>query len=104
MADDPAESRFAIRLSSVDDLFEPYDARPVDERPLNYDARTELLDAWERSRDTEPEYLTVEVPEGERETTDEQAVRAAIGTTLDAASGPLRVRSTRSRARTGSRG
>ncbi|MET0926332.1 MAG: hypothetical protein ABWY90_03045 [Solirubrobacterales bacterium] len=90
MADDPAESRFALRLSSVDDLFEPYDARPVDERPLNYDARTELLDAWERSRDSEPEYLTLEVPEDERETTDEQAVRTAIGTTLDAASGPLR--------------
>ena len=64
MADDPAESRFAIRLSSVDDLFEPYDARPVAERPLNYDARTELLDAWERSRDSEPEYADPRGPRG----------------------------------------
>ena len=40
-------SEFAIRLCSVDDLFEPFDARPIANRPLNYDARMSLLDQWE---------------------------------------------------------
>ena len=90
MTDGAVKPRFAIRLSSVDDLFYPYDARPVAERPLNYDARTELLDAWERSRDGSPRSLTLDVPESERSSTDEQAVRRAIAATLELASGPLR--------------
>ena len=89
MTDRRAPSEFAIRLASIDDLFEPYDARPVAERPLNYDARTELLDAWERSRDSGPRFLTLEVPESERAVTDEQAVRESIASTLELASGPL---------------
>ena len=47
-------SEFAIRLGSVDDLFESFDARPIANRPLNYEARMSLLDQWELSRDAEP--------------------------------------------------
>ena len=43
-------SEFAIRLTAVDDLFEPFDARPIAQRPLNYEARMALLDQWELSR------------------------------------------------------
>lgn len=87
-----AEARghpFAIRITSLDDLFEPFDARPVADRPLNYDVRVKLLDEWERTRATEPAFLTIHAPEEERERTDERAVAAAIGNDLDAASGSL---------------
>jgi hypothetical protein len=90
MADPAPAAEFAIRVSSVDDLFDPYDARPVAQRPLNYEARTAMLDSWERARHSEPAQLTIEAPAAEREITDEEQVQSAISATLDAASGPLR--------------
>ena len=78
---------FAIRITSLDDLFEPLDARPVADRPLNYDVRVKLLDEWERTRNTEPAFLTIHAPAEEREHTDERSVSTAIGNDLDAASG-----------------
>jgi hypothetical protein len=83
-------SEFAIRLSSVDDLFEPFDARPIAHRPLNYEARMSLLDQWELSREAEPSSLTLYVPEGERANTDEAAVKEAIHSDVTLASGSLR--------------
>ena len=83
-------SEFAIRLSSPDDLFEPYDARPISDRPLNYEARMALLDEWELSRDNDPKWLTLYIPESERGVTDEAGVRAAINSDLTLASGRLR--------------
>jgi hypothetical protein len=83
-------SEFAIRLSAADDLFEPFDARPVSDRPLTYEARMALLDEWELSRENEPRWLTLYMPETEREHTDEAAVRAAINSDLTLASGHLR--------------
>ena len=90
MAELSERHRFAIRVDSVDDLFETYDARPIADRPLNYDVRVKLLDEWERTRDSEPEHLTIHAPADERSHTDEQAVREAIDADLEAASGPLR--------------
>ncbi len=83
-------SEFAIRLSSAEDLFESFDARPVAQRPLNYEARMSLLDQWELARDNDPKWLTLYVPESERDSTDEAGVRAAINSDLTLASGPLR--------------
>ena len=83
-------SEFAIRLGSVDDLFESFDARPIANRPLNYEARMSLLDQWELSRDAEPSSLRLYLPESERPSTDEAAVRAAIRSDLTLASGSLR--------------
>jgi hypothetical protein len=86
----PPTSEFAIRLSSIDQLFWEFDARPVADRTLSEDARWYLLDEWERVRKGEPSYLTVYAPEADRADTDEDAVRSAIRTSLRRASGPLR--------------
>ena len=69
---------FAIRVASVDELFEAFDARPVAERPLAEDVRFHLLDAWERVRATRPSVLHCYAPASERERVDEQAVSAAV--------------------------
>lgn len=86
----PSTREFAIRLSSVDQLFWEFDARPVAERTLAADVRWSLLDEWERLRNAEPSQLTIYAPESDRASTDEDAVRNAIRTSLRKASGPLR--------------
>jgi hypothetical protein len=86
----PSIRDFAIRLSSIEQLFSEFDARPVAERTLSDDVRWSLLDEWERVRDTEPSHLTIYAPESDRASTGEDAVRTAIRTSLRKASGPLR--------------
>jgi hypothetical protein len=86
----PSTEQFAIRLDSIEDLFWRFDARPVADRTLSEDARWHLLDEWDRLRDTRPTTLTVYAPAGEREETDEAAVRTAIHHSLEKAAGPLR--------------
>jgi len=86
----PSSTEFAIRLSSIDQLFWNFDAGPVAERTLSGDARWYLLDEWDRVRRAEPRYLTIYAPESDRENTDEDAVRAAIWASLRKSSGPLR--------------
>jgi hypothetical protein len=86
----PSSPEFAIRLSSIDQLFWDFDARPVAERTLSGDARWYLLDEWERVRHAEPSHLIIYAPESDRESTDEDAVRIAIRTSLRKSSGPLR--------------
>jgi hypothetical protein len=81
---------FAIRLSSIDQLFWDFEAGPVAERTLSGDARWYLLDEWERVRHAEPSHLVIYAPESDRESTDEDAVRTAIRTSLRKSSGPLR--------------
>jgi hypothetical protein len=83
-------TEFAIRLSSIDQLFWDFEAGPVAERTLSADARWYLLDEWERVRHAEPSYLVIYAPESDRESTDQDAVRTAIRTSLRKASGPLR--------------
>jgi hypothetical protein len=84
---DPNE--FAIRLSSIDELFWPLDAAPVPRRDLSADVRWALLDDWEMVRKDPPEFLNVYAPAADRVRTDEAAVRASIHRSLRAASGPL---------------
>jgi len=86
----PQTPEFAIRLSSIAELFGEFDARPVADRTLSGDARGHLLDEWERVRKSDPSYLVVYAPEADRAGTDEDAVRSAIRTSLLRASGPLR--------------
>jgi len=69
---------FAIRVTSVDDLFAPYDARPVAERPLAEEVRFHLLDAWEHVRTAHPAVLHCYAPASEREQVDEQALTTAV--------------------------
>lgn len=81
---------FAIRVDTLDQLFWPYDARPVAERDLSDDVRWALLDEWERVRDESPSTLRIYAPEDERQTTDEIAVSSAVRSSLHKASGRLR--------------
>lgn len=81
---------FALRLSSMDELFWPFDARPAAERAISADARWALLDEWERVREREPSTLTIYAPDSDRAATDEQAVAGAIRASLSLASGRLR--------------
>lgn len=86
----PTSREFAIRLSAVDDMFVPLDARPVAERPLQEGVRTKLLDEWERVRAARPTTLHIYVPAAERPGTDEDAVRNAIYADLRAHTRRLR--------------
>jgi len=87
---EPATQPFAIRLDSINDLFWPFDARPVADRTLSEDARWHLLDEWDRLRDARPSSLTIYAPASDRPDTDESAVRTAIHRSLEKAAGPLR--------------
>lgn len=82
--------RFAIRLTSIDDLFWPFDAQPVADRFLNADVRWALLDEWDRVRLADPDHLTLVAPAAEQVLTDEAAVAAAIHASLRRSTGPLR--------------
>jgi hypothetical protein len=87
---EPSTRQFAIRVTSMNELFWEFDARPVAERTLSGDARWSLLDEWERVRRSKPSHLTIYAPESERAETDEDAVRACVHRSLRAASGALR--------------
>src|SRR5437868_11117078 len=91
---------FALRLPTADALFFEFDARPVAERPMRDEAHEQLLDQWERVREAPPHALTLILPASERQSTDEDGVRAAIQADLRASCGPLR-QADRSRAGTG---
>jgi hypothetical protein len=73
-----SDAELAIRVSSIDDLFLPFDAGPLAARRLNDEARYHLLDCWESVRPAEHPVLVVYAPEHERGRTDEQAVQAAV--------------------------
>ena len=85
-----SRSEFAIRLSSLDELFWDFDARPVAQRAISGDARWALLDEWERVRERNPSTLVIYAPASDRAATDEGAVGAAIRASLSLASGTLR--------------
>jgi hypothetical protein len=85
-----SRSEFAIRLSSIDELFWEFDARPVAQRAISGDTRWALLDEWERVRERNPSTLVIYAPASDRAGTDEEAVGAAIRASLSLASGTLR--------------
>jgi hypothetical protein len=90
MAEQRAAPEFAIRVDSIDDLFEPLDAGPTAERRLTTAVQDHLLDEWEWVREARPQALTVYAPADQRSDTDEDAVRAAIHHDLRALCGRLR--------------
>jgi hypothetical protein len=81
---------FAIRLTSIDQLFWEFDARPIAEREISADARWAMLDEWDRVRELEPSTLMIYAPASDRAVTDEDAISRAIHSSLDSASGPLK--------------
>lgn len=85
----PGSSEFAIRVSSLDDLFNEFEAVPIAQRSIRAEVRTYLLDEWDRLRDQEPSTLTIHAPRADP--AEEAAVLEAIRDDLRAASRPLRI-------------
>jgi len=81
---------FAIRVRSVDELFEPFDAGPVSERSLHWEVRAHLLDKWEAARPSDTPVLFVYAPASERPGTDEAAVQTAVRADMRAFTKPYR--------------
>jgi hypothetical protein len=78
-------AQFAIRAPSVADLFDPFSTEPLEDRPLREEVRERILRVWIDTRDERPEYLTVELPEGERRDEVTPLVQAAVRNDLRAA-------------------
>ncbi len=76
---------FAIRVPSVEDLFDPFSADPLDQRPLREEVRERILRAWIDTREERPEHLTVELPEGEHREGLGERLQAAIRNDLSRA-------------------
>jgi hypothetical protein len=81
---------FAIRVGSVDDLFEPFDACPVSERSLRWEVRAHLLDKWESARPSDTPVLLVYAPASERPKVDVTAVQTAVRADMRAFTKPYR--------------
>jgi hypothetical protein len=86
----PDRGEFAIRVAAIDDLFEPFDAGPVAERRLNWEARAHLLDRWDSVRPADRPVLLIYAPAAVRPGTDERAVEAAVRADMRTNTQPLR--------------
>ena len=78
-------SAFAISVNSIDELFDPYTAEPLDRRPLREEVRERILRAWIDTREARPGHLSVELPIGQRRDGLGEDVRAAIRLDLERA-------------------
>ncbi len=76
---------FAIRAPSVEDLFDPFSAEPLQARPLREEVRERILRAWIDTREERPDHLTVELPAGERRDGLGEHLRVAIRNDLTSA-------------------
>lgn len=70
----------AIRVPSVERLFDEWSAEPLEQRPLDDDARERILDAWTegRSKRRSPERLCLILPAAEQQDGLEEKVLAAF--------------------------
>lgn len=70
----------AIRVPSVEALFDAWSPEPLERRPLSDEARQRILDAWAEGsrRKQHPDGLTLTLPGGERREGLEDSVLAAI--------------------------
>lgn len=70
----------ALRVPSVEALFDAWSPEPLERRPLADEARQRILDAWlEASRHKRrPERLELTFPAGERSEDSERSILAAI--------------------------
>lgn len=75
---------FAIRAPSLDALFDPYSAEPLERRPLQEKVRDRILRAWIDTREERPSHLSVEVPAAERRDGLAGRVEAAIRNDFEA--------------------
>jgi hypothetical protein len=73
-------AELAIRIPSVEALFDAWSAERLAERPLSDEARERILDAWTRARkDTAGKpTVTLSLPESDRREGLEQAIAGAV--------------------------
>jgi hypothetical protein len=70
----------AIRVPSVEALFDAWSPEPLERRPLGDEARTRIVDGWIEAtkRKHHPDGLTLTFPAGERAEGLEESILAAI--------------------------
>jgi hypothetical protein len=73
-------SEIAIRAPSIDALFDPWSAAPLDRRPLSDEARERIVERWTEIRKgaSGPTVLAVTLPGTERREGLEAAIAAAV--------------------------
>ena len=73
-------AELAIRVPSVEALFDGWSAEPLPRRPLSDEARERIVDAWahERKRATSAPTLTLRLPEAERLPDLDETIAAAV--------------------------
>ncbi|HEY2716890.1 MAG TPA: hypothetical protein VGI73_11795 [Solirubrobacterales bacterium] len=76
----------AIRVPSVEALFDAWSPEPLARRPLNDEARSRIVDAWIEAskRKRHPDGLELTLPAGERAEGLEQSILAAIRRDMEA--------------------
>jgi hypothetical protein len=97
---------FGIRVSSVDELLDPYSTEPLELRPLCDEIRERILYEWIDTREDRPSHLIVQMPTDQRRPDLDRRLSAAIRHDLEQTyqeSGKLRTftRSERDEAWTG---
>ncbi len=86
----PQTRELAIRIASLDALFNEFDAAPIVERGIAEDARLYLLDQWDNVRKARPTALIIHAPATERASIDVEAVSLALRDGLRAYARPYR--------------
>jgi hypothetical protein len=73
-------AELAIRVPSVDALFDAWSAEPLDRRPLSDEARERIVDEWTQARKhaTEAPTVALRLPESERREGLEGTIAAAV--------------------------
>jgi hypothetical protein len=79
-------AELAIRVPSVDAMFDAWSAEPLAERPLSDEARERILDAWTQARKeaTAKPTVALRLPESERRDGLEQTVASAVHHDMEA--------------------
>jgi hypothetical protein len=75
---------FGIRVSSVDDLLDPYSVEPLERRPLRDEVRDLILSAWIDTREERPSHLLVQMPADQRRPDLDRRLSEAIRNDLEA--------------------
>jgi hypothetical protein len=73
-------AELAIRVPSVEALFDAWSAEPLERRPLSDEARERIVDAWTRARKraTESPVIALSLPESERREGFDETIAAAV--------------------------
>jgi hypothetical protein len=76
-------AEFGIRVSSVDDLLDPYSVEPLEHRPLRDEVRDLILYEWIDRREERPSRLVVQMPADQRRPELDRRLSAAIRSDLE---------------------